>query len=147
MKRFTPQIWIGSICLLLCTACGGWQGNGKQPQMIQILLEVNSDGKIVSMLIDAKGNRIPLTLGTLMSAVAESAMMDGTSIPPSLTDPHTIAMVKVKKDFGGVKTYFVGVKNQYDPTGREEPLNLGCLLSGAAVAYPGCTLTRSMARL
>ena len=140
MKRFTPQIWIGSICLLFCAACGGLQGKGKQPQMIQILLEINSDGKTVPMLIDAKANKIPLTLGTLMSAIAESAMMNGTSISPSTLDPHTIAMVKVAKEFSGVKTYFVGVKNQYDPSGREEPLNLGCLLSGAAVAYPGCTV-------
>lgn len=107
--------------------------------MIQVLLEIDNNGKAVPVLIDAKNIKIPLTLGTFVNAVAEAAMMGGATEVPNPIDIRTIAMVKVKKEFGSVKTYFVGVKTQYDPSGREEPLDLGCLLSGAAVAYPGCT--------
>ncbi len=124
--------------MLFCAGCGGL-GNGKSPQMIQILLEIDSNGKAVPILIDSKNINTPLTLGTFVNAVAEAAMMGGATEIPNPIDLRTIGMIKVKKEYSGVKTYFVGVKTQYDPTGREEPLNLGCLLSGAAVAYPGCT--------
>src|SRR5271169_1487 len=109
-------------------------------QMIQVLIEKDSKGKAQSMVINSKGMKTQLTLGSFINAIADAAIMGGTqSSPPTSPDPNTVAYLKVVQDSQGTKTYLVGVKNQNDPTGRLEPLTLGNLISASAVAYPGCT--------
>ncbi len=148
MKSFLSKVIVGLVFLVPLAAqpqarSQGQpqaQTNGKQSKMIQLVLETDVNGNASPMLVDSNGTKMPLTLGVLMNAVAEAWMMGASNTPASVPrDPNAIAMIKVEKGAQGIKTYLVGVKNQYDPTGRMEPLNLGNLISASAVAHPGCT--------
>ncbi len=99
---------------------------------IQILLEKDTHGNSIPMLIDANGEKIRLTLGTFVNATAESWMnvKEGSTVK---IDPNTLVFVRLDKmDDGHLKAIL------YDNKGREEPLNLGNLLSAAASGYPNC---------
>lgn len=107
------------------------QAGSAQSSTIQILLEKDSEGNPKSAIIDAKGVKTDLTLGSLLSATAES-WLNGP-IPASTIDPNTIAIIRIYKEGDKLNPYLE------DDKGRHELLNLGNLIAGSAEVYPGCT--------
>ncbi|MBI2743692.1 MAG: hypothetical protein HYX48_07225 [Chlamydiales bacterium] len=127
------------LALLICASPMALQAassdNGMvKGKVIQFLLDTDSKGNKIPYLIDAKGKKIKLTMGTLINATAE-AWMDGGAKNGGQTklDPNAIAMFRLDRDGNSIQARL------FDKDGREEPLNLGNLLCSAAQAYPGCT--------
>lgn len=135
MKRYIVTFLLSMICLSPIAAQPQQPSTDDmmQGKMIQIVLEKNSQGKANPMLIDTKGQKMPLTLGTLLNATAESYMDMGGTNAPIKTDPNTIVYIRFMKDAKGKVTSRLVSK-----TGRDEKLDFGNLLSEAAVVYPGC---------
>lgn len=103
-----------------------------QDRVIQILLEKDSKGNDQPMIIDSKGKKDKLSLGTLLNATAE-AWMEGTKTPAYKEDPKAIAQIQLNKSGKNIQAIL------FDSQNREEPLTLGALLGAAAQTYPGCT--------
>ena len=98
---------------------------------LQITLETNSQGKPAAMIINAKGTKTNLTLGTLLQATAESWLHGPLPSPP--IDQNSIAIIKIFKQGNDLAPYV------QDKKGNIRPLDLGSLLAGSASDYPGCT--------
>lgn len=108
------------------------QPNKTEPSStLQISLEKDFQGNPVSMLIDAKGKKANLTLGTLLQATAESWMSGPLPSPPVAS--NTIAVIRIYKQDGKLIPYIE------DDKGSLKTLDLGSLISGTAENYPGCT--------
>lgn len=138
MKRFTLAVLVSIGCLSHATAEDQsikslMQGN--REKTIQILLEKDSRGKDSAMLIDTKGQKIDLTLGTLLNASAEAFIdTDSAAVSEVLVDPNAIVFIKLEREAKGAIE-----ARLFSKDGRNERLNFGNLLAEAALMYPGCT--------
>ncbi len=131
------QLFLNSIGFFVCFfpmfAQAQQQGNFVQGKTIQIVLDKDSKSNAIPMLVDTRGNKMPLTLGTFENATAESWMEGMQTAQAIPVDPNAIAFIEFKKEGNNIKAYLMNYQ------GKAEGLNLGNLLTSAAVSYPGCT--------
>ncbi len=122
--------------LLFSMTCNADQTpNLKEPSStLQITLETTLQGKPAAMIINAKGVKTDLTLGTLLQATAESWMNGPLPSPPIAS--NTIAVIKIYKQGDNLVPYI------QDKQGNTKALNLGSLLAGSTSDYTGCTPTQ-----
>jgi len=84
------------------------------------------------VIINAIGDKHPLTLNNLLDATASAASMSGSNTKKVSIDPNAISVIKIKKEGNEIKTSLYGEK------GAKEQLTLGNFIANAAVNYPGC---------